>query len=156
MTYLDLFASESKIKVSLNLIPSTIFEDTVWKVKIKLMWLIFNNFPEFTVLQINVLAFKVVTVGLYNNLLLLLLLLSRFSHVWLCVTPPGSPVPGIFQAKTLGWVAISFSNAWKWKVKGKSLSRVQLLAIPWTAAYLNDVKNSYEIIFTTQPHNWLI
>ena len=88
MTYLDLYAPESKIKVSLNLMPSSISEDTVWKVKIKLMWLIFNNFPEFTVLQINVLAFKVVTVGLYNN--------------------------------------------------------------------LNDVKNSYEIIFTTQPHNWLI
>ena len=68
MTYLDLYAPESKIKVSLNLIPSTIFEDTVWKVKIKLMWLIFNNLPKFTVLQINVLAFKVVTVGLYNNL----------------------------------------------------------------------------------------
>ena len=88
MTYLDLYAPESKIKVSLNLMPSSISEDTVWKVKIKLMWLIFNNLPEFTVFQIDVLAFKVVTVGLYNN--------------------------------------------------------------------LNDVKNSYEIIFTTQPHNWLI
>ena len=50
-------------------------------------------------------------------------------------SPPGSPVPGIFQARTLEWVAISFSNAWKWKVKVKSLSRVQLLATPWTAAY---------------------
>ena len=49
--------------------------------------------------------------------------------------PPGSPVPGILQAWTLEWVAISFSNAWKWKVKVKSLSRVQLLATPWTAAY---------------------
>ena len=48
--------------------------------------------------------------------------------------PPGSPVPGILQARTLEWVAISFSNAWKWKVKVKSLSRVQLLATPWTAA----------------------
>ena len=48
---------------------------------------------------------------------------------------PGSPVPGIFQARTLEWVAISFSNAWKWKVKAKSLSRVLLLATPWTAAY---------------------
>ena len=47
---------------------------------------------------------------------------------------PGSPVPGILQARTLEWVAISFSNAWKWKVKGKSLSRVRLLATPWTAA----------------------
>ena len=50
-------------------------------------------------------------------------------------TPPGSPVPGILQARTLEWVAISFSNAWKWKVKVKSLSRVQLFANPWTAAH---------------------
>ena len=50
-------------------------------------------------------------------------------------SPPGSPVPGIFQARTLEWVAISFSNAWKWKVKVKSLSPVRLLATPWTAAY---------------------
>ena len=50
-------------------------------------------------------------------------------------SPPGSPVPRILQARTLEWVAISFSNAWKWKVKVKSLSRVWLLAIPWTAAH---------------------
>ena len=50
-------------------------------------------------------------------------------------SPPVSPVPGILQARTLEWVAISFSNAWKWKEKVKSLSRVQLLATPWTAAY---------------------
>ena len=50
-------------------------------------------------------------------------------------SPLGSTVPGILQARTLEWVAISFSNAWKWKVKGKSLSRVWLLATPWTAAY---------------------
>ena len=48
---------------------------------------------------------------------------------------PGSPVPGILQARTLEWVAISFSNAWKRKVKVKSLSRVWLLATPWTATY---------------------
>ena len=50
-------------------------------------------------------------------------------------SPPGSPVLGILQARTLEWAAISFSNAWKWKVKVKSLSRVWLLATPWTAAY---------------------
>ena len=50
-------------------------------------------------------------------------------------SPPGSPVPGILQARTLEWVAISFSNAWKWKVKVKLLSRVRLLATPWTAVY---------------------
>ena len=50
-------------------------------------------------------------------------------------SPPGSPVPGILQARTLVWVAISFSNAGKWKVKVKSFSRVRLLATPWTTAY---------------------
>ena len=50
-------------------------------------------------------------------------------------SPPRSPIPGILQARTLEWVAISFSNAWKWKGKVKSLSRVWLLATPWTAAY---------------------
>ena len=62
-----------------------------------------------------------------------------FSHVpTLCDpidgSPPGSPIPGILQARTLEWVAISFSNVWKWKVKVKSLSHVWLLATPWTAA----------------------
>ena len=68
-----------------------------------------------------------------------MLLLSRFSRVRLCATPdgspPGSPIPGILQARTLEWVAISFSNAWKWKVKVKSLNRVRLLATPRTAAH---------------------
>ena len=50
-------------------------------------------------------------------------------------SPPGSVVPGIPQARTLEWVAISFSNAWKWKVKVKSLSHVWLFTTPWTAAY---------------------
>ena len=50
-------------------------------------------------------------------------------------SPPGSPIPGILQARTLEWVAIPFSNAWKWKVKVKSFSCVQLFATPRTAAY---------------------
>ena len=50
-------------------------------------------------------------------------------------SPPGSPVPGILQARTLEWVAISFSNVWKWKGKVKLLSHIQLLVTPWTAAY---------------------
>ena len=49
-------------------------------------------------------------------------------------SPPGSPIPGILQARTMEWVAISFSNAWKRNVKVKSLSHVQLLATPWTIA----------------------
>ena len=50
-------------------------------------------------------------------------------------SPPCSAVPGILQARILEWVAIAFSNAWKWKVKVKSLSRVRLLATPWIAAH---------------------
>ena len=50
-------------------------------------------------------------------------------------SPQGSSNPGILLARTLEWVAISFSNAWKWKVKVKLLSRVWLLATPWTAAH---------------------
>ena len=50
-------------------------------------------------------------------------------------SPPGSPVPGILQARTLEWVAISFSNACKWKLKAKTLSHIRLSATPWTAAF---------------------
>ena len=50
-------------------------------------------------------------------------------------SPPGTSVPGILQARTLEWVAISFANAWKWKVKVKLLSRVWLFVTPWTAEY---------------------
>ena len=50
-------------------------------------------------------------------------------------SPPGSPIPGILQAGTLEWVAISFSNVWKWKVKMRLLSHVRLLVTPWTAAH---------------------
>ena len=50
-------------------------------------------------------------------------------------SPPGSPVPGILLARTLEWAAISLSNVWKWKVKVKWLSRVLLLATPWTVAH---------------------
>ena len=71
-------------------------------------------------------------------LLLLLLLLSHVSRLRLCDpiddSPPGSPVLGVLQARTLEWVAISF-NARKLKVKVKLLSRARLLATPWTAAY---------------------
>ena len=94
-----------------------------------------------------------------------LLLLSRFSRVWLCATPidgspPGSAVPGILQARTLEWVAISFSSAWKWKVKAKSLSCVQLFATPWTAAHQappsvrfsrQEYSSSYEVQIPYSP-----
>ena len=78
-----------------------------------------------------------------SQIRVLLLAAAAAKSLQLCLTlcdardgsPPGSPVPGILQARTLEWVAISFSNAWQWKVKVKSLSRVRLLATPWTAAY---------------------
>ena len=64
---------------------------------------------------------------------------SLQSYLTLCDpiegSPLGSSVPGILQARILKWVAISFSNAWKWKVKVKSLSHARLFATPWTAAY---------------------
>ena len=74
-------------------------------------------------------------------------------------SPPGSPVPGILQARTLEWVAISFSNAWKWEVKVKSLSHVRLLVSPWTAAHQappkldfpgkSNMLSRYYLIFTS-------
>ena len=78
-----------------------------------------------------------------NRPLLLPLLAAAAKSLQSCPTlcdpidgsPPGSPVPGILQARTLEWVAISFSSAWKWKVKAKSLSCVWLCATLWTAAY---------------------
>ena len=77
--------------------------------------------------------------GRYNLVTTAAAAKSRQSYLTLCDpidgSPPGSAVPGILQARTLEWVAISFSNAWKWKVKGKSLGRVWLFATPWTAAY---------------------
>ena len=63
-------------------------------------------------------------------------------------SPPGSPIPGILQARTLEWVAISSSNAWKWKVKVKSLSRFRLLATPWT------VGSSIHGIFQARVPEW--
>ena len=73
-----------------------------------------------------------------SSLIGLVSLTAAVKSLQLCLTlwdpidgsPPGSPIPGILQARTLEWVAISFSNAWKWKVKVKSLSHVQLLATP--------------------------
>ena len=56
-------------------------------------------------------------------------------------SPPGSPVPGILQARTLEWTAISSCNAGTWKMKVKMLSCVWLLATPWTAAFSE--KNIY-------------
>ena len=76
-------------------------------------------------------------------------------------SPLGSSVPGILQARILEWVAISFSNAWKWKVKGKSLSRAQLLTTPWTAAYQAPPSMGFSRqeywsgVPLPSPHTWL-
>ena len=84
------------------------------------------------------------------------LLLSDFSRPTLCDpidgSPPGSPVPGILKGSTLEWGAISFSNAWKWKVKVKSLSRIWLLATPWTACSLPG--SSIHGIFQARVLEW--
>ena len=87
-----------------------------------------------TSLHCSLKAFSLLVSGTY---------IATAKLLWSCLTlcdpidgsQPGSPVSGILQAITLEWVAISFSNAWKWKVKVKSLSRVRLLATPWTAAH---------------------
>ena len=83
------------------------------------------------------------SINYFMSLFLELLVIAATKLLQWCSTlcdpidgsPPGSPVPGILQARTLEWVAISFSNAWKWKVTVKALSRVWLLATPWTAAH---------------------
>ena len=104
----------------------------------------FNMLYSFVYLN-EIFAFKWLKFEL--NLIVILTLCinvtSAVKSLQLCPTlrnpidgsPPGSPIPGILQARTLEWVAISFSNAWKWKVKVKLFSRVWLLATPWTAAY---------------------
>ena len=75
-------------------------------------------------------------------------------------SPPGSPIPGILQARTLEWVAIAFSNAWKWKVK--LLSCVRLFATPWTAAYQAPLSMGFSrqecgaIAFSVYLSYWLV
>ena len=101
--------------------------------QIKVLWVV----PESEYSKKNELLWLVI------DCLLLDIAAAAAESLQLCPTlchpmdsnPPGSPVPGILQARTLEWVAISFSNAWKWKVKGKSLSHVRLFTTPWTAAY---------------------
>ena len=101
----------------------------IWYRKNRFQWIIGFELSNYIFLN----KFK------HLSSLLLLLLLSCFSRVRLCDpidgSPPGPTVPGILQARTLEWVAISFSNAWKWKVKVKSLSHVRPSATPRTAVY---------------------
>ena len=103
-------------------------------------WIVWNILIEiiiYDLLRIYCLPGPVLSISLYwpNEIAAK----SRQSCLTLCDpidgSPPGSPVLGILQARTLEWVAISFSNAAKWKVKVKSLSCVRLLVTLWTAAY---------------------
>ena len=110
---------------------------------------LFQNFPQFIVIH-TVKGFGIVSQGgidvflelscfFYDPASAAAAAKSLQSCPTLCDpidgSPPGSPIPGILQARTLEWVAISFSNAWKRKVKVKLLNIVRLLATPWTAAY---------------------
>ena len=118
------------------LFPSAQFQFPPLGSKVWIHWSLFETLGAGCVLEF--LASKDIARHLQWGLGLLLLL-SRFSHVWLCATPQTAahqaPISGILQTTILEWVAIFFSSAWKWKVKVKSLSRVWLLATPWTAAY---------------------
>ena len=71
-------------------------------------------------------------------------------------SPPNFPTPGILQARTLEWVAISFSNTGKWKVKVKSLSRAWLLATPWPAAYQAPLSMDFPGKSTGVGCHWLL
>ena len=117
----------------------------------KVVWYshLLKNFPQFVVIH-TVRAFGIVSKAEVDVFLEFLLFLwssaaaataakSLQSCPTLCDPTDGSPlgssVPGILQARILEWVAISFSNAWKWKVKVKSLSCDRLVATPWNRAY---------------------
>ena len=103
---------------------------------------LFKNFLQFIVIH-TVKGFGIVNKAEVDVWTLLLFWWPNAKSLQSCPTlcdpidgnPPGSIIPGILQARILEWVAISFSNAWKWKVQVKSLSCVRLLATPWTAAY---------------------
>ena len=110
------------------------------EINFKCIYIFYAYFKGYTLCRIKITLIILFMCTIYPCSLLLLLLLSRFSRVWPWATPQTEahqfPLsPGILQARTLEWVAISFSNACKWKVKGKSLNAVRLLATPWTAAY---------------------
>ena len=108
----------------------------IWNQWTKFMFLISSLLKN---IKLPLLSISLLRKTFLISQIMLLLLLSCFSCVWLCnaidSSPPGSLVPGILQARTLERVATSFSSAWKWKVKVKSLRRVQLLGTSWTAAY---------------------
>ena len=94
--------------------------------------------------------FRTLQIQFWTSSFLLLLSLTESDPI--DGSPPGSPVPGILQARTLEWVAISFCSVWKWKVKVKSLSRVRLLVTPWTAC--SPPGSSVHGIFQAEVLEW--
>ena len=127
-----------------------LFDFLIWESLVGCLWLAAFKFHflGFNCIDSS-LGFGVITQSIktleppQSNSLLKFKYFAAAKSIQLCPTlcnpidgsPPGSPIPGILQARILEWVAISSSNAWKWKVKVKSLSRVWLLATPWTAAH---------------------
>ena len=109
------------------------------------LWLDFIYF-SFKLLNNSIIRFNLITLflkELHGDLIVKLPATATARSLQSCLTlcnpidgsPPGAPIPGILQARTLQWVAISFSNAWTWKVKVKSLCHIRLFATLWTAAY---------------------
>ena len=152
--------SRTQLRFHFHRLTDTVrYQEHVWKkhpkeredaaiIRDRLELQLLKHFPP------DVIGGSLVTIHLHSSLLCLLTVTvsSTFKTAWhaaaakllqscrtLCDpidgSPSGFPVPGILQARTLEWVAISFSNAWKWKVKVKSVSHVWLLATPWTTAY---------------------
>ena len=103
----------------------------------------FSSWSEWRLLFVVVLGLAVAVASPWGAWVLRCTAAAAAKSLQSCLTlcdprdgsPPGSTVPGILQARTPEWVAISFSNAWRWKNKMKSLSCIWLLATPWTAAY---------------------
>ena len=116
-------------------LSSFIFASLVWTTLVGLFimkecWILLNAFPTSIKMIMWFLIFSFVAAAAAKSLQSCPTLCDPIDG-----SPPGSPVPGILQARTLEWVAISFSSAWKWKNKVKSLSCVRLLVTPWTAAH---------------------
>ena len=93
----------------------------------KIMGMMNMNFNDFIILSVRIKRRYIYLKGSWSSYAAKLLQLFPTLCDLTDSSPPGSPIPGILQARTLEWFAISFSNAWKWKVKVKSLSRIQLM-----------------------------
>ena len=122
--------------------------DLIWKRKtsrVRIIWQSTDYVPNQLILKSYLITYPITSLDLSPSFICEMKNISATAakSLQLCPnlcnpidsSPPDFPIPGILQARTLEWVAFSFSNAWKWKVKVRSLSHVRLLATPWTAAY---------------------